>query len=108
MFTIERVFSQERPTQLPYIEPELRLTDLTPSGAKFLQLCEQEEQFASNFVEQATQALKIVSNYSEVTEGTKIYTGKLCPCNTKSCVRPAMSIERVPLVCRFRHNPILS
>jgi hypothetical protein len=47
-------------------------TDLRPSGAKFFRLCKQEEQFASDFVERATQAFKIVSNYSEVTEGTKI------------------------------------
>jgi len=44
----------------------------------------EEEHFASNFAGQATQAFKILSNYSEATEGTTIQA-RFVLGNTKSC-----------------------
>ena len=51
MYTIERVFSAERSWQLPHIPTELRSIGPIPSNTEFLQICRQEEQFASTFVE---------------------------------------------------------
>jgi hypothetical protein len=49
MYTIERVLSAEGPSQLPDIPAELRPIDRTPSNTRFLEVCRQEERFASTF-----------------------------------------------------------
>ena len=69
MYTIERVLSSERPTQLPDIPTELRPTDRTPSNTRFLEVCRQEEQFASRFIaEESTRAFELVIARSKTME----------------------------------------
>ena len=69
MYTIERVLSSERPTQLPDIPTELRPTDRTPSNTRFLEVCRQEGQFASRFIaEESTRAFKLVITRSKTVE----------------------------------------
>jgi hypothetical protein len=76
MYTIERVLSAEGPSQLPDIPAELRPIDRTPSNTRFLEVCRQEERFASTFVaKESTSAFKLVSTRSETTGGMTIKEG---------------------------------
>jgi hypothetical protein len=72
MHTIERVVSSERPTQLPDIPTELRPTDRTPSNTRFLEVCRQEEQFASRFIEESTRAFGLVITCSKTVEDATV------------------------------------
>ena len=73
MYTIERVLSSERLTQLPDIPTKLRPTDRTPSNTRFLEVCRQEEQFASRFIaEESTTAFKLVITHSKTVEGATV------------------------------------
>jgi hypothetical protein len=73
IYTIERALSAERPSQLPDIPAELRPIDRSPGNTSFLEVCRQEEQFASTFVaKEGTGAFKLVSARSETAEGMTI------------------------------------
>jgi hypothetical protein len=72
MHTIERVLSSERPTLLPYIPTELRPTDRILSNTRFLEVCRQEEQFASRFIEKSTRAFELVITCSKTVEAAAV------------------------------------
>jgi hypothetical protein len=63
----------EAPTQRPGIPTESRPTDRTPSNIRFLEVCRQEEQFASRFIaEESTRAFELVIARSKTVEGATV------------------------------------